>query len=810
MPEILHDIRIAVRTLRKSLSFTTVTILTLAVAIGATTAIFSVVEGVLLRPLPYPDADQVVTVTVDASGANVPELVFSDRGYWHFVNQNRTFAAFGGYTSQDAPLVGDGQEPEQVTVGILTRSAFEVLGVAPLRGRLPSPEEDAPGGAQVALVSYGFWQTRFGGDPALIGKMIDLNGQQREVIGIMPRGYDFPSPDVDLWAPYQLNPSSPNFGGHHISAVARLREGATIASALAETEALVARFPEAGYTAQWMNNVFTGRAKVQSYREQLVGDVRQTLLILLGTVGFVLLIACSNVANLFLLRAEGRTRETAVRIALGAGRGRVIRYVVVESLILAVAGGAIGVLLAYLGTRLLVSIGPASIPRLHEIGITPIVLVFTVAISLVAGLLFGVLPALRSFSDRMITALRDGGRGATVGRERHAARHALVVTQVALAVLLLVGSGLMVRSFQKLREVHPGFAATNVLTFRLSPPPSRYPGAEGAAQFYDRLLERVRALPGVTAAGATTQLPLAGGAGAVLATQIMDFPIGPDEFPPTFFVRRVTPGYFEALGIPVIEGRSFEDRDHQQRLGSAIISQRVKDRYWPQTSPLGRRVAPSSAPAAIVGVVGEVHNIGLDEDTEATIYLPLLDSVGGGARPMAVAVRTSGSPEALIGAVRAEIQALDPALPITDVRTMGAIVNASMNRTSFAALLLALAAGVGLFLGAVGIYGVISYSVSQRTIELGIRQALGAGGGAIRQMVLRQGASLAVVGIGIGLAAAVALGKVMTNLLYGVTVFDPITFVGGSAIFLMVAVLACLIPARRASRIAPSEALRSE
>lgn len=810
MSDLSQDIRIALRALRKSPSFTTVTVLTLAVAIGATTAIFSVVDGVLLRPLPYPGAEQIVTVTVDASGAGVPEIGFSDRGYWHFVNQNRTFAAFGGYTSQDLPLVGEGQEPEQVTVGVMTRSAFEVLGVPPLRGRFPSEEEDAPGGTRVVLVSHGFWQARFGGDPALLGKTIDVNGQLREVIGIMPRGYDFPSPDVDLWAPYQLNPSNPNFGAHHISAVARLEDGATIPSAMAETEALVARFPEAGYTAQWMDNVFTGRAQVQSYREQLVGDVRQTLLILLGTTGFVLLIACSNVANLFLLRAEARTRETAVRIALGAGRARVVRYVLVESLVLATAGGAIGVLLAYLGTRLLVSIGPASIPRLHEIAITPGVLLFTLGISLVSGLLFGVLPALRSFSDRMVTALRDGGRGATVGRERHTARHALVVTQVALAVLLLVGSGLMVRSFQKLRSVHPGFTAGNVLTFQLSPPPSRYPGPEGAAQFYDQLLERVRALPGVRAAGATTQLPLAGGTGAILATGILDFPVGPDEFPPTFFVRRVTPGYFEALGIPVVEGRAFEDRDHQQRLGSAIISQRVKERYWPETSPLGRRVAPSSAPAAIVGVVGEVHNVGLDQETEATIYLPLLDSVGGGARALSVAVRTNGVPEALIGSVRAEIQALDPALPITNVRTMSAVVGASMNRTSFAALLLALAAGVGLFLGAVGIYGVIAYSVSQRTIELGIRQALGAGGGAILQMVLRQGATLAVAGILIGLGAAVGMGKVMTSLLYGVTVFDPITFVGGSAVFLVVAVLACLIPARRASRIAPSEALRAE
>jgi putative ABC transport system permease protein len=678
-----------------------------------------------------------------------------------------------------------------------------------LLGRLPVAEEDAPGGAQVVLLSHDLWRTRFGSDPDILGKQVDINGSMREVIGIMRPGYDFPSPEVDVWAPYQLNPSNPNFGGHHISAIARLAPGASLTSAHTEAEALVKRFPEAGYTSQWMDNVFTGRANVQSYQEQLVGDVRQTLLVLLGTVGFVLLIACSNVANLFLLRAEGRTRETAVRIALGAGRGRVIRYVVVESLLLALVGGAAGVFLAYLGTRLLVTLGPASIPRLHEIGITPSVLLFTVAISLFAGLLFGILPALRSYSYRMVTALRDGGRGATVGRERNLSRKVLVVTQVALALLLLVGSGLMVRSFQQLRAVDPGFNASGLLTFRLSPPPSRYPGPEGTLQFYTQLLDRLRALPGVQAAGAVTSLPLAGG-GNILATQIEDFPTGPNDFPPTFHVRRVTSGYFEAMGIPVIEGRALEDRDHQQRLGSAIISESVRKQYWPERSPMGRRLSPSSAPASIVGVVGDVHQVALNEDMEGTIYLPMVDSVGGGVRPMSISVRTSVPPQSLVNTVRAQVRELDPDLPITDVNTMDAIVNRSMNRTSFATLLLVLAAAVGLFLGAVGIYGVISYTVTQRTIELGIRQALGADGGRIRGMVLRQGVGLAAIGMVIGLAGAVALGKVMTSLLYGVSEFDPITLVGGCVVFLAVAVVACLLPAQRAANIGPSEALRAE
>lgn len=810
MSELLADIRLALRVLAKSPSFTSVTVLTLAVAIGATTAIFSVVEGVLLRPLAYPDAERVVTVTVDATPGNVPEIPFSDRGFWHFVNNGKSFSAFGGYTQQDVPLVGEGAEPEQVTVGIMTRSAFDVLGVTPALGRLPVAEEDAPGGALVALLSHALWQARFGSDPAIVGKSIDLNGRQREVIGVMRPGYDFPSPEVDIWLPYQLNPGNPNFGGHHISGIARLAPGVTAQAAQAEAEALVARFTEAGYTAQWMTNVFSGRAYVRTYQEELVGDVRQTLLVLMGTVGFVLLIACSNVANLFLLRAEGRTRETAVRIALGAGRGRVIRYVVVESLVLALAGGIAGVFLAYWGTRLLVSIGPASIPRLHEIGITPTVLVFTLAISLFAGVLFGVLPALRSFSYRMVSALRDGGRGATVGRERNLSRKVLVVTQVALALLLLVGSGLMVRSFQQLRAVDPGFSASGLLTFRLSPPPGRYPVPDGTMQFYAQLLDRLRALPGVQAAGAVTSLPLSSGAAQILATQIEDFPTGPNDFPPTFHVRRVTPGYFEAMGIPVIEGRGFEDRDHQQRLGTAVISEAIKAKYWPDRSPMGRRLAPSSAPASIVGVVGDVHQVGLNEPAEATIYLPMVDSVGGGVRPMAVVVRTSVAPQTMIATVRSQIREMDPNLPVTDLRTMDAIVDRSMNRTSFATLLLVIAAAIGLFLGAVGIYGVISYTVTQRTIELGIRQALGADGGRIRGMVLRQGVSLALIGMAVGLVGAVAMGKVMTSLLYGVSEFDLVTFASGCAVFLLVAVLACLVPAQRAANIGPSEALRAE
>ena len=809
MSELFRDARHAFRALTKSPSFAIVTLLTLAVAIGANTAIFSVVDGVLLRPLAYPNADEIVTVAAEASPGGVAEIPFSDRGFWHFAEKNRSFAAFGGYTTQNLPLVGDG-EPVQVQAGVMTRGAYEVLGVSPLRGRLFTAEEDVPGGTRVVLISHAMWQNRFGGGADVLGSMLNLNGADWEIIGIMPEGYDFPSPDVDVWLPYRLNPASENFGGHHISGIARLRSGTTVEAATADAEHLVSRFSEAGYGPQWMSNVFTGRAYVKSWKEQLVGDARQPLLILLGTVGFVLLIACSNIANLFLLRAEGRTRETAVRIALGAGPGRIIRYVIVESMMLALAGGVLGMLLAWLGTRLLVRLAPVSIPRLHEIGITTNVLLFTLGVTVLAGLLFGVLPATRSFSYRMITALRDGGRGATVGRERHRARNVLVVLQVAMALLLLVGSGLMVRSYQELRSVNPGFRSDGLVTFQLSLPPSRYQTPEATARFYDDLLARLREMPGVEAAGASTQLPLATGGTTILATQIEDFPTAPDEFPPTFHVRRVTPGYFEAMGIPVVEGRAFEDRDHQSRLGSAVISAKVKERFWPDASPLGKRVAPSSAPAKIIGVVGEVHQTELSVDPEATIYMPMLDSAGGGVRTMSVVVRSRTAPLALVPALRTQLQQLDPALPITDLRTVESLVGDSMSRTSFTAFLLVLAAIVGLFLGAVGIYGVISYGVAQRTVEMGIRQALGANAARLRAMVVRRGVLLTGIGIVIGLAAAAAMGRVMTSLLYGVQAFDPVTFMVGAVVFLAVAVLASLLPAQRAASIAPSEALRAE
>jgi putative ABC transport system permease protein len=803
------DVRIALRTLLKDRGFTAVTVLTLAVAIGANTAIFSVVDGVLLRPLPYPEADRLVTVaaTTFPSAGGTGEAPFSDRGYWHFVNSNRAFDGFGAYSAGQPqwPLTGDGQ-PVQVDVGMMTASAFEIVGTLPQRGRFPTAEEDVPDAPEVALLSDGLWVERYGSDPGILGRVLDLNGEQVEVIGVMPAGYNFPTPEVDIWIPRRLDPASENFGGHHLRGIARLAPGSTIETAVADAESLIGRFDEVGYGPTWFTGIFDGGAVVRTVQEQVVGEARQPLFILLGTVGFVLLIACSNVANLVLVRSEARTRESAVRMALGSGRGRLIRYVLTESVLLALIGGAAGILLAYVGTRALVAAAPASIPRLEEIGIQGPVLLYTAGISILAGLLFGVLPALRSGSDKMLGAIKDGGRGATIGRDRHVARSLLVVTQVALALVLLVGSGLMVRSFQQLRAIDPGFNADGVLTFRLAPPPSKYAGTEPVTQFYDELFDRLRELPRVTSVGAINNLPLTGG-GAILTTRIDEFPPAEDEFPPVFRIRRATPGYFETMEIPVAEGRSFIADDHNDRLGSLIISQSIKDQYWPDVSALGKRIQTAGAPARSVGVVGDVHDMGLEIPAEQFVYKPMLDSVGGGVRAMTVVVRSDADPLSIVPAIRSTIEAMDADLPISDIRTMGNVVGDSLSRTSFTMSLLVLAAMIALFLGSVGIYGVISYVASQRTAEIGVRMALGADEGGVRTMILMQGMRLAGAGVVIGLLAAGGMGRLLTSLLYGVSPLDPVTLVGGSVIFLAVAALAGVIPARRAARTPPAVAL---
>ena len=813
MGSFFGDVRLAARVLTKDRGFSAITVITLAVAIGANSAIFSVVDGVLLRPLPYVEPDRIVTVaagTLPAPG-RTGEITFSDRGYWHFVENNRVFDAFGGYSGGPGgvqlSLTGEGP-PVQINASAITATAFEVLGTPPHRGRLLTTEEDVPGGPRVVVLSHRFWTGYFGGDESVLGRSIDLSGTLAEVIGVMPPGFDFPSPEIDAWVPRNLDPESANFGGHSIQGIARLSPGTTIERAIEDSESLIARFDEAGYGPTWFQGVFSGEAFVRTLQEEIVGDIRTPLLILLGAMAFVLLIACSNVANLFLVRAEARTRSSAVRMALGSGRGRLVQYVLTESLLLALAGGLVGVLLAWMGTRALVAAAPASIPRLGEIGISPTALLYTVAISLSAGLLFGVLPALRTGSERMLATLRDGGRGTTIGRERHLARSAMVVAQVALALIVLVGSGLMVRSFQQLRSVDTGFQAEGLLTFRIAPSLAKYGSPEGLAQFYDDLLARLNGMPGGISSGAVTVLPLQGIA-ARLTTQIDEFPVPEDEFPPAFLIRRATPGYFETMGIPVLEGRAFTTDDHNERLGTLVISESIKRQYWPDASALGKRMQTAGAAARSVGVVGDVQARGLELPSEPALYKPMLDSIGGGVAQMSVVVRTEGNPLALAPAIRDVVTAMDPDLPISDMRSMEDLVRDSMNRTTFTMTLLLVAAVIALLLGSVGVYGVITYVSSQRTAEIGVRMALGSDSAQVRRMILMQGMRIALAGVLLGLAGAAALGGLLASVLYGVSPLDPVTLVIGSVLFLAVAAFAALVPAHRASRTPPASALQA-
>ncbi len=808
----MNDVGAAVRSLSKSPALSFVIVLTLAVAIGANTAIFSVVESVLLKPLPYPDENRIVRVaaTVHESENTRGDRgnAFSDRGYWHFANNNRSFEKFGAYAGPvPVALTGEGAA-RQVVASLLTRSALEVLGVSPAIGRFPTVEEDVPGGPAVALLSHDLWVSQYGADPAIVGRGIYIDGAPREVIGVMPAYFDFPAPDVDLWVPLRLDPASGNFGAHYLAAVARLAPGVSVATATADAQSLVARFGEVGYSAAYFEGIFDGGAVVRPLRDFIAGEAREPLLIVLGTVTFVLLIACSNVANLLLVRADTRRREIAVRVALGGTRARLVRYALVESTLLALAGGLAGVLLAYLGVRALVAMGPSGIPRLNEIEVSGAALAFTAAVSMIAAVLCGLLPALGASSANSLDAIRDGGRSATTGRGRQRARNVLVTTQVALAFVLVIGCGLMVRSFDALRSVDPGFTAGNLLTFAVRPPLARYTGAEAVAQFYERLSDRLAAVPGVERVGAIDTLPLTG-AGRALGTVIEESPPAEGQFPPVFQVRRAAPGFFEAMSIPLVEGRTLTPDDHQRRLGTVVISRSIKEAYWPTTSALGKRLTVASTTAQVVGVVDDVHSTSLDAPVGRILYLPMLDAGGGsGVEGMTMTVRTSIDPLRLVAPIRSAIAELDPDIALANVRPMQRIIGDSMSRTSFTATALSIAAFVAMFLGSIGIYAVLSFIVSQRTAEIGIRAVLGATPSNMRRMVLTQGTWLAGSGVLIGLVATVALSGLLASQLYGVTPIDPVTIAGTTAIFVAVALFASLLPAARAAGTSPLEALR--
>ncbi|HSS50441.1 MAG TPA: ABC transporter permease [Thermoanaerobaculia bacterium] len=816
MSYLLTTFRSLARELRRGPGFLLIAVVTLGLGIGANAAIFSVVDAVLIRPLPYPESERLVGLWGTAPGLKMDKIQFSDGAYVLFRRENRVLAEMAIYREGSATLTG-GQTPERVGMAGVTGSLFALLRVPPARGRTIQAADEAPGAEKVAVLADSLWRRRFGGDPGAVGSTLRVDGAERRIVGVMPAGFRFPSADAELWLPMTIDPARLRPTDFNFTAIGRLRPGVSPQRAARELSALVWRIPEV-YGEEELSRGMIESAHfgvvVSALRDDVVGAVERVLWVLLGSVGCILVIACANVANLFLVRAERRQREVALRATLGATRGDVVGLFLGESLALSLAGGLLGLGLAWAGVRLLVSLRPPGIPRLEEIGVDGRVLLFALVLALAAGLLCGGLAALR-FGFALAPALREGGRGGTAGRETHRARNGLVAAQVAVALVLLVGSGLMVKSFWRLRNVDPGFEPRGVLTLRLDLPAAVYRDTPATLRFVQQLVERVRSLPGVTAAGTIYPLPLAGGSSSS-GYWIEDFPLRPDQVWPQLGTRFVTPGAFAALGIPLLRGRIFDRLDPARPSTDVVVSQALAERFWPGRNPLGKRLTvdlPGKGTwYTIVGVVGNVHDHSLEDKPAQSVYFPMVrrSEHEWAPRSFSLAVKGRINPRALVAPVRGVVRSLDPNLALAQVRPLSEVVERSMARTSFTMLLLVLAGAVALLLGSVGIYGVITYVVSQRTREIGVRMALGARRVDISRMVLREGLGITLLGIVIGLAGALALTRLMVALLYGVSPTDLPTFAAVPVMLAAVALLASWLPARRAAAVEPLEAIRYE
>jgi predicted permease len=801
-----------------------VAILTLAVGIGSNAAIFSVVNGVLLEPLPFEQPERLVGIWHTAPGLGFDQVNQSPALHFTYREESRAFESVGMWDNSQVSVTGL-EEPEQVDAMLLTHQVLPMMGIQPFIGRSFSEEDDAPGTPETIILGYGYWQRRFGGDRDVLGQTVTVNGRPREVVGVMPEGLEFLRWRPAVYLPFQFDPAEVYVGNFSYQAIGRLMPDATIESANADIDRMlplaVERYPGGISLGMLEEAGFAGNA--HSLKEDVVGDVGSTLWVLLGTVAMVLLIACANVANLFIVRAEGRQREMAVRTAMGAGRRQVAGQLLLESAVLGLLGGVAGLALAFLGLKALVALGPESLPRLSSIGIDPTVLGFTVIISLVAGVLFGLLPALRFRAPDLVSALKEGGRGGSAGKERHLARNTLVVVQMALALVLLAGSGLMVRSFQALRDVDPGFSAPEeVLTFRISIPRAEVPEEEQVALMHQDILRRVQEIPGVASAAFSSSVSM-DGADSNDAVEMEDDPVVGEGLPPIRRFKWIGEGYHATMGNPVRAGRSITWADIQDRALVAVITEDLAREYWESPNQaVGRRLRRFGGDLGkpqwveIVGVVGAVHDDGMSQETVPTVFWPQVTMNLSGdevttPNTLSYAVRArSGRPDDLLSQVRAAVWAVNPNLPLARVTTLSELVNDSMARTSFTLIMLGIAAAVALFLGAVGIYGVISYVVAQRTREIGVRMAMGAETADVSRMVLRQAMVLAGGGVLVGLVAAAGLTRLMASLLYGVSPMDPLTF-GAVALGLSsIVMVASYIPARRAAGVDPVVALRAE
>jgi predicted permease len=812
MNTLWQDVRYAARMLWKNPAFTAVAVAAIALGVGANTAIFSVVNAILLKPMAYEQPQQLVVINHNYTKINLKASV-SVPGYAHYRDNAKSFSGVAAVRGWNVNLTGDG-EPERLQGQSVTANTFPLLGARAAHGRTFTAEEDRPGHNKVVVLSHGLWQRRFGGYPNLVGKEITLNGEPHTVVGVMPPDFQLGREMgmlIDIWSPVAFTPdqlSINNLTNENLFVLARLREGVTLEQAQAELNSIADNL-----RAQYMpgQDASNWGLLATSLNELVVGKIRPALLVLLGAVAFVLLIACANVANLMLARAATRQKEIAVRTALGASRLRVMRQLLTESVLLALVGGGIGLLLAMWGVDLLVKLNEDKIPRAHEIGLDANVLLFTLGVSVLTGVIFGLAPAFQTSKIELQDTLKEGGRTGKAGMRR-GVRGALVVAEVSLAVVLLVGAGLLIRSFFELQKVSPGFRPDGLLTMQVSLPQTKYPEPAQREQFVRRTLEEVRALPGVKSAGVGTVLPM-GGNQQSGSFNIEGRQVAMNESMPHGDRWRASADYFETLNIPLVSGRYFTERDTADAPGVALVDEMLAKKYWPGEDPVGKRISFEGGQQQprwreVVGVVGHVKSTSLEGEPRGQYYVPYAQSPQTG---VFLAVRAeAGDPAALAPAVRGAIRAVDADLPVYRVTTMERLVSDSLAQRRFAMTLFGVFAGLALLLAVVGLYGVMSYTVLQRTHEIGLRMALGAQARDILRMVVGQGVGLVAVGLGLGLLAAFALTRLMSGLLYGVSPTDPLTYAGIALLLAAVALLAAYIPARRATRVDPMEALRYE
>lgn len=805
--DFIQDLRYAGRMQRKNPGFTIVAIIALALGIGANTAIFSVVNTVLLRPLPYKDPERLAMVWEDASKHGYPRDTPAAANFVDWRDQNTTFESMAAIADESFNLTGVG-DPERLEGRLVSANLFPLLGVDPQIGRTFTNEEDQPGSNRVAVLSYGLWQRRFGGDNGIVGKPLNLNGDTYTVVGVMPARFQFPSSDDELWAPIAFTTDqATNRNRHYLQVVGRLKPGVSLEQAQTEMSTIAARLQQ-----QYPQSNADLGAAVTSLHEHLVGDIRPALLILLGAVGLVLLIACANVANLLLARAAVRQKEIAVRVALGARRGRLIRQFLTESVLLATVGGVVGLGIAYGGLVLLRAFIPENISQAREISMDLKVLGFTFAVSVITGLIFGLAPALQAARFNQTETLKEGGRDSATGSSGKRIRGLLVMSEVAVSLVLLIGAGLLINSFLRLRNVDPGFSADNLLTMKFVLPEPKYADFERRTAFYSDLVQRVEGLAGVKSAAVTTNLPLYR-QGNSISFSIEGRPAPPPGQEQIVVTRIVSPGYFATMSIPFLSGRPFTDQDTPTTPRVVVISETMARRYWPGEDPVGKRIGAGRIQRPedwiqIVGVVKDVRQFELTAEPRPQMYLSYRQA--GFFAPRDLVVKTDVDPASLAATVRKTVWEIDKDQPVSNIKTMEEILLDSIARQRFSMLLLAIFAAVALILAAVGIYGVMSYSVAQRTHEIGIRMALGAQTGAVLKLAVSYGLKLVIAGIVIGLIAAFALTRVMSTLLFGVTATDPATFTLISLLLIGVAALASYIPARRATKVDPIIALRYE